>query len=90
MLQASVSNVSSVFSEICYKCFYLNVAYVLHIYFVSVFIRMLHMFCIGFSSVLGVFASVPYVCFKCFIFLHDAKVSYGCFKSTSDVVHVAM
>ena len=31
MLQASVSNVSFVFSDVCCKCFYLDVAYVSHI-----------------------------------------------------------
>jgi hypothetical protein len=31
MLQPSVSNVSSVFSGVCCKCVYLNVAYVLRI-----------------------------------------------------------
>jgi len=31
MYQASVSNVSSVFSDVCCKCFYLDVAYVSHI-----------------------------------------------------------
>lgn len=92
MLQASVSNVSSVFSEVCYKCFYLNVAYVLHICLQMFLLGCCICFALAFQVFLGVFANVPYVCFKCFIFLrtHDAKVSYGYFKSTSDVVHVAM
>ena len=59
MLQASVPNVSSVFSEVRYKCVYLDVTYVSHIC-CKCFIWMLRMF----SMV-----------FKCFyVFLH-ASVS---------------
>jgi hypothetical protein len=36
MLQRSVPDVSSVFSDVCYKCVYLNIEYVSHIYIVSV------------------------------------------------------
>jgi hypothetical protein len=32
MLQASLPNVSSVFLNVCYKCVYLNVVYVSHVY----------------------------------------------------------
>jgi hypothetical protein len=92
MLKASVSNVSSVFLDVCCKCFYLDVAYVSQICLQVLFDRMLHMFCNGFSSVLGVFSSVSDACFKCFIFLqtHVAKVSSGCCKSRTGVIHVAM
>jgi hypothetical protein len=50
MLQAFVPNVSSVFSYVCCKCVYLDVAYVSHIY-CKCFLWMLHMFCNGFSNV---------------------------------------
>ena len=59
-----------------------------HTYVYECFIMMLHMFCNGFASVLGVFANVSDACFKCFIFLQTrvAKVSSGCFKSRSGIV----
>jgi hypothetical protein len=43
MLQRSVTNVSSVFSDVCCKCVYLDVAYVSHICCMY-FIWMLQMF----------------------------------------------
>ena len=54
MFQASVPNVSSIFSDVCCKCVYLDVTYVSHIC-CKCFIWTLHMFFNGFSSV---FASV--------------------------------
>jgi hypothetical protein len=67
----------------CYICFtymlqvfYLDVAYVWN----------------GFKCFSCVFASISYACFKCFICLQTyvAIVASGCFKSRSDVAHVAM
>ena len=54
MLQTSIPNVSSVFSDVCYKCVYLDVAYVSHICFLCMFkiVHLIH----------------AYVAFKCFIF----------------------
>lgn len=88
-------------ASVCFKCFICFFRSVLQMFlfeccicithmFANVFIRMLHMFCIGFSSIFRCFRKCS-IC-KCFIFLrtHDAKVSYGYFKNTSDVVHVAM
>ena len=74
------------------QMFYLDVCVCFTHMFASVFVRMLHMFCNGFANVLGAFANVSDACFKCFIFLQTrvAKVSSGCFKSRSGVVHVAM
>jgi hypothetical protein len=88
----SVLNVLFVFLDVCCKCFYLDVAYVFTHMFASVFVRMLHMFCNGFSSIFRFFASVSDTCFKCFIFLqtHVAKVLSRYFKSRSGVVYVAM
>ena len=54
MLQASVINVSSFFSDVCCKCVYLNVAYASHIC-CKYFIWMLRMFCNGFQVFLQVF-----------------------------------
>jgi hypothetical protein len=56
MLQAFVSNVSSIFSYACCKCFYLDVTYVLHIC-LQVFLSgcRTYMFCNDFSSVLDIF-----------------------------------
>ena len=53
MLQASVPNISSVFIDVCRKCVYLDVAYVLHIC-CKCFIWMLHMFYNGFQMFLSV------------------------------------
>jgi hypothetical protein len=50
MLQASVLNISSVFTDICCKCVCLDVAY-FHTYVGSVLSRMLHMFFSGFLKV---------------------------------------
>jgi hypothetical protein len=43
--------------------------------------------CNSFTCFSGVFASVSYACFKCFISLHTyvANVASGCFKSRSGV-----
>ena len=89
MLQAFVLNVSSIFSDVCCKCVYLDVAYVLQVC-CKCFIWMLRMFYSGFSYV---FASVSDACFKCFIclrMLQVLSVVSGYFKSRSDIAHVAM
>jgi hypothetical protein len=92
MLQAFISIVSSIFSGLCCECFYLDVAYVSHIY-LQVFLSGCCI-CVAmvFQVFLGVFVSVSDTCFKCFIFLqtHVVKVLSECFKSRSGVVHVAM
>jgi len=86
MLQASFLNVSSVFSNVCYKCIYLDIAYV--------FIHMMQAFYLDVAYVYnifkyfsGVFASVSDACFKCFICFQTyvAIVAYGCFKTRSGV-----
>ena len=60
MLQAFVPNISLVFSVVCCKHVYLDVAYVLHIC-CKCFIRMLRKFCNDFSSVFRCFCK----CFRC-------------------------
>jgi hypothetical protein len=67
MLQVFVPNVSFMFSDICYKCVYLDVAYV----------------CNGFQALFRFFSSVSEPCFKCFICLQTYVVAIvsGCFKS---------
>jgi hypothetical protein len=77
MLQTSISNVSSVFSDACWKYVYLDVIYVSHIC-CKCFIWMLHMFCNGFQVFFRYFCECfirtfqmfrlpSYVCFKCYI-----------------------
>jgi hypothetical protein len=88
MLQVSVPNVSSVFSDVCCKCVYLDVAYVSHIC-CKCFIWILHMFCNGFSNIFRCFCK----CFRCVFYLSldvFANVSSGCFKSRIGIAHVAM
>jgi hypothetical protein len=92
MLQTSFSNVSSVFSDVCCSCVYLDVAYASHIC-CKYFIWMLRMRLQWLSSVFLVcFTSVSDACFKCFICLHTyvTSVPYKCFKSRSDVARVAI
>jgi hypothetical protein len=50
------------------------------------------MFSMVFKCFLGIFSSVSYACFKCFICLHlyVATVASGCFKSRSGVAYIAM
>ena len=69
MLQASVLNVSSVFSDVCCKCVYLDVAYVfIHItHMMQVFYLDVGYVYKDFKCFSGVFASVPDAYFKCFI-----------------------
>jgi hypothetical protein len=76
MLQASVLNVSFVFSDVCCKYFYLDAAYVSHICLKVFLSECCICFAMTFQVFLGVFASVSYACFKYFIFLqtHVAKV----------------
>jgi hypothetical protein len=66
MLQLFVPNVLSIFSDICCKCVYLDVVYVLHISY-RCFIWMLRMCCNGFQVFYVFFASVLDACFKRFI-----------------------
>ena len=61
MLQACVHNVSSVFSDVCCKCVYLDVADVFHTYIISVLSKC----CICCTSDTHV-ASVCFKCFYCF------------------------
>jgi hypothetical protein len=88
MLQVFVPNVLSVFSEICCKYIYLDVAYVLHICY-KCFVWMLHMFAIVFHAFLHVFRThvlnVSVVCIHMLQLFHlyVLKVDRG-------VVHVAM
>jgi hypothetical protein len=53
MLQTSVSNVSSAFSDVCCKCVYLDVAYISHI-----FCKCLSRCCICFAMVFNCFLGV--------------------------------
>jgi hypothetical protein len=73
------------FLDVCCRCVYLYVAYVLYIC-CECFIRMLHMFSNGFSSV---FASISDACFKCFICLqtHIANVHLDVSK-VDQVLHI--
>jgi hypothetical protein len=66
MLQTSVSNVLFVFLDVCCKCIYLDVSYVLHICY-KYFIWMLSMFYNGFQAFLCVFANISDVCCMCCI-----------------------
>jgi hypothetical protein len=81
MLQRSVTNVSFVFTDVCCKCVYLDVAYVSHICYIC-FIWMLRMFAKVFKCFLvclfQVFQKhVASVCFKCFsCFRHMLQVFY--------------
>jgi hypothetical protein len=72
MLQASVPNVSSVFPNVCYKCIYLNIVYVSHVYYKR---RVFASFHIHVSSVLSVF------------FFYVAIIASRCFKSRSGIAH---
>ena len=85
MLQTSAPNVSSVFSDVCCKCVYLDVAYVSHIC-CKFFIWMLHIVAMVFQG-FYVFLSVLDACFKRFICLQTyvASVIYVCFKSRSGI-----
>jgi hypothetical protein len=87
MLQASVPKVLSEFSDACCKCVYLDIAFISHIC-CKCFIKMFRMFAI----ISSVFASILDVRFKCFIYLqmYVANVASECFKTRSDVAHVAM
>jgi hypothetical protein len=71
MLQASVPNVSSVFSDVRCKCVYLDVAYVSHVY-CKCLIWKLHMFTIVFRCF--------FTCF-CKCFRHMFQVCFICFLS---------
>jgi hypothetical protein len=66
MSQTSVLNVSSFFPDVCCKCIYLDVAYVFT-YMLQVFYLNVVYVLQWFQVFLGVFASVSYACFKCFI-----------------------
>jgi hypothetical protein len=64
MLQASIPNASSVFSDACYKCIYLDIAFISHIC-CKCFMKMFRLF----AMVSSISASVSDTCFKCFICL---------------------
>jgi hypothetical protein len=88
----SISNVSSVFSDVCCKCVYLDVAYVSHIC-CKCFTHMLQVFYLHVAYVNNdfqvFFASVSDACFKYFICLQTYVISVAsrCFKDRSDVTH---
>jgi hypothetical protein len=79
MLQVSVLNVSPVFSDVCCKCVYLDVAYVSHIcckcfiltlrMFAMVFKRFSGVFCKYFRSMFQVFHLSSDVCCNCCIWM---------------------
>ena len=87
VFQVYVLNVSSVFSYVCCKWVYLDVAYAAHIS-CKCYIWMLRMFAMAFQSVFKIYLQVfSYACFKRFICLslYVASVASGCFKSGSGV-----
>jgi hypothetical protein len=49
VLQMSVTNVSSVFSDVCCRCVYVDAAYMFHTYVAGVFIWILRTFAIVFQ-----------------------------------------
>jgi hypothetical protein len=71
-------NVLSIFLDVCCKCVYLDVAYVVYIC-CKCFMWMLRLFAMVFSSV---FLCVLYAYFKCFIcsLLYVISVGSRCFK----------
>jgi hypothetical protein len=75
------------FLDVCYKCVYLEVAYVSHLC-CSVLSGCCVYFTMAFKCFLYVFASVSDACFKYFIYLQTyvASVASACFKSRPDVV----
>jgi hypothetical protein len=88
MLQTFIPNVSSIFFlDICYKCVYLEFAYVSQLC-CSVLSECCIYFTMAFKCFLYVFASVSDACFKYFIYLQTyvASVASACFKSRPDVV----
>jgi hypothetical protein len=94
MLQASVSNVSSVFQTYVacvfiwmLQVFYLDVVYVSYIC-CKYFIWMLHIFVNGFQVFCKCFGCIC-KCFSCFR-TYVANISYECCKSGFGVVHVVM
>jgi len=60
-----VPNVSSIFSDVCCKCVYLDVAYVSHIC-CKCFFSMLHIFAMVFKCFRCFFVSVSDACVKCY------------------------
>jgi hypothetical protein len=70
------------FSDICCKCVYLDIAYLLYIC-CNCFICMLCMYCNNFHVFSRVFASILDVCLKCFIYLllYVTSIASVCFKS---------
>jgi hypothetical protein len=73
-------NISSVFSDVCCKCVYLDVVYISHIY-CKYFIWMFAWYSIVFTSILD-------ACFKCSnCFFYVASFASRCFKSRSGVTH---
>jgi hypothetical protein len=81
MLQASISNVSSVFLDVCCKCVYLDQMF--HLFFqtyvASVFIWMLHMFHKYIANILSRCCVCFIMVFKCIscVFIN---ISDACFK----------
>jgi hypothetical protein len=79
MLQMSVPNVSSVFSNICCKCVYLNVAYISHIC-CNCFMWMSRMCCNSFQLFRVFVVMVSDVCFI-YLQMYVANVVFGYLKS---------
>jgi hypothetical protein len=86
MLQASVPNVSSVFSDVRCKRAYFDVVYISHVCY-KFYLNVLYVLQWFFQVFSCVFSSVSDACFKILICLqkHVANVSSGCFKSRSGV-----
>jgi hypothetical protein len=84
MLQASVSNVSSAFSDVCCKCTYLDVAYVSHICCKSIF-EMFQLFqsYVAINIFMLLVANILYDCCICFThILQVCSKCYICFRCT--------
>jgi hypothetical protein len=86
MLQASIPNVSSVSSNVCCKCVYLDCICFTHILQVF-YLNVARAFAMAFQVFLCVFANISDTYFKCFIcfYTYITNVSSDSFKSGSDV-----
>jgi hypothetical protein len=89
MLQMSVPNVLSVFSDVfCKRSVFIWMLHMFHTYDVSVLFRCCVCVATVFKCFLDVFTSVSETCFKCFIYLQSyvASILSGCSKSRSGVL----
>jgi hypothetical protein len=85
ILQVSVSNMSSIFSDVYCKCVYLDVIYVSHIC-CKCFIWMLRMFAMVFNCFCKCFTWMFQVFYLSFFYV--ASIAFECFKSVSDAAYV--